>query len=52
MKPAGRDAQVAVPDGTRIAYRDHGGNRCMLVLLHGGDAAGVIEFWNTAAEQL
>ncbi|TIC79670.1 alpha/beta hydrolase [Nocardioides sp. GY 10113] len=33
-----RDGWVTAPDGTRIAYRDHGGDGPGLLLLHGGGA--------------
>lgn len=38
MTPAPRDGWVPTDDGTRIAYRDHGGDGGGLLLLHGGGA--------------
>jgi len=44
------DGWVAVHDGTRIAYRDHGGEGRGLVLLHGGGAN--LESMDQYAERL
>lgn len=48
--PAPRDGFVVAADGTRIAYRDHGGEGPPLVLLHGGGAN--LESMDQYAERL